>query len=156
MRLQQNVGCCDLVLELRPRTGVPRVLMGADIVPWPSIERVFTNPGDIIGREVISKPIALVSGAPNRAVLWLDRKTHTIANSGRECLLVLPVGVEGQHRRAIVLVSPGRAERMPTTPCLKAPRRISHAFAVIAVRPYRNEHPVIARRKCNVAARMAR
>src|SRR5690349_23683996 len=78
MRLYQHIGHGDLALEVGPRAGMPRILMVADVEPWPAIERVFLYPRDIIGHEIVAEPVALVGGAPGRAVR-LHRKPDAIA-----------------------------------------------------------------------------
>ena len=56
VRLDQNVGHGDLVGKVRPppATGTG-VLMIADIVPRPAVERPLLDAGDVIGREIVAQ-----------------------------------------------------------------------------------------------------
>ncbi len=67
MGLDEHVRDGDLVLEIRPLAAMTRVLVGADVVPGPAVERAFAHAGDVIGRHVVAEPVALVGRAPHRA-----------------------------------------------------------------------------------------
>ena len=49
MGLQQDVGNRDPVFEVRPRVGLGRVFVRADVVPRPAIERAFAHARDVVG-----------------------------------------------------------------------------------------------------------
>src|ERR1700675_3384535 len=52
MGLEQNVGHGDAVLEIGPRAAVPRIFVGADIVPGPAVKRAFSDPGDVVAGDI--------------------------------------------------------------------------------------------------------
>src|ERR1700730_3294635 len=132
MRLTQDVGDRHLVLQIGPLALVPGIFVAADIEPRPAIKRIFADARHVVGHEVIAEAVALIGGAPGRADLRLDRQADAITDSGRKYFLILAIGVERQHRRAIGLVTPDRAHRMLAAPGLKPARRRAAPLAVIA------------------------
>jgi hypothetical protein len=53
--------------------------------------------GDVVGWQVVAKPLALVGGAPQLAASGRNRHTHAIADAGSENAPVRALGVEGEH-----------------------------------------------------------
>src|SRR5262249_7533272 len=128
MRLQQHVGDRDLVLQVGARSDVPGILVGTDVEPWPAIERILADAGHIIAHRVVTEAVAFIGRAPGHVGLRLDRKPDAIADAGGKDALVLAVGIEGKHRRAVGLVAPGGAERTLALPAFQATRRGTHAL----------------------------
>src|SRR6266446_2174804 len=110
MGLDEHVGYGDLMLEIGPLACMPGVLIAADIEPRPSIERIFADPRDVVGHQIVAEAVALVGGAPRRAALRLDCEADAIADSRGEYFLVFAMGIERQHHGAIGFVTPGGAE----------------------------------------------
>src|SRR5207237_10074339 len=119
MSLDQHVGDGDLALEIGPLARMPGVFIAADIKPRPSIERIFADPGHVVGHQIVAEAVALVGGAPRRAALRLDGEADAIADAACEYLLVFAIGIKGQNCRAIGFLIPGGAERMAALPRLK-------------------------------------
>src|SRR6185437_1313379 len=131
-----------------------RVLMVADIKPRPAVEGVLPHARDIIGHEVVAEIVALVGRAPGRAVR-LHRKADAIADARGEQLLVLAVRIERQHRGAVGLRAPRRAERLLRAPGLQPAGRRAQPLRDVAGGADRHQHPLAVRREDNVAGRMA-
>src|SRR5690242_4155739 len=106
MRLDEHVRDRDLVLEVGPLAAAARILVGADVVPGPAIERALANAGDVVGRHVIAEAVALVGRAPQVAAPWRDRHANAVADAGRKDVAVLALRVEGEHRGAVGLIAP--------------------------------------------------
>src|ERR1700743_596147 len=119
----------------------------------PAVERAFFDARDIVGHEVVAEPVALVGRAPGRPGAGLNCEPDAIADAGRENLLVLAVGIEGQHRGAIGLISPGCAERLLAGPGLEPARRLTHAVPDIARRADRYQHGRVVRADVDVSCR---
>src|SRR6202451_3551914 len=66
MGLEQHVRDGDLVLQVRPLRGVTRSLVAADIVPGPAVIGALAHAGDVIGRHIVAKAVALIGRAPQR------------------------------------------------------------------------------------------
>ena len=98
-------GVVTRVREIGPLVLVARVLMIAEIVPGPAIERALRDRRRIVGRQVVAESVALVDGAPERAGSGLDRKARTIANAGRVDALMSAVGIESEHVGAALLIA---------------------------------------------------
>src|SRR6516164_3813720 len=95
-----------------------RVLVAADIKPRPAVERALPHTGDIVRHQIVAETVALVGGAPGQAALRLDGEPDTVSDAGSIKLPVLPLRIEGEHRRAFRLIAPGRAERLRARPRL--------------------------------------
>src|SRR5664279_1392022 len=78
VRLQQDIGDGDLVLEIGARAGKAGILVGADVEPGPAVERPLLYAGDIVGHQIIAEAIALVGRTPGRAVGRRNRKTNAV------------------------------------------------------------------------------
>ena len=96
VRLDEHVGHDHLVLQLGVLALVPRVLVGADVIPGPAVEAAFLDVGDVVGHQVVAQPVALVDRGPELAGLGMDRQADGVADARGEDPLVLAVGVEGQ------------------------------------------------------------
>src|SRR5262249_45528396 len=117
MGLEQDVWHRDLVLKVRSLALVPRIFVGADVVPRPAVECALANPGDVVGRNVVADRVALVGRAPHVAI-GTDRKADAIADTGGVDATVAAIGVEHQNSGTIGLGTPGCAERMLRRPRL--------------------------------------
>src|SRR5271166_1728620 len=151
MRLDQDIGDGNLVLEVGPLPGMMRIFMAADVIPGPAVSGALAHTRHVIGHEVVAEPVAFVGGAPGHPSGRLDREADAVADSGREQLLVLALGIEGENGGAVGLLAPGRAQRMRTDPLWQAARRITYALGVIAGGADRDEHARIIRREDDVA-----
>src|SRR5271166_4364111 len=100
VRLNKNVGNNHLVLEFRVFSFVPGVLIRPKVVPWPAVETAFLDVGDIVGHEIVTQPVALVSRSPELPGPGMNRQAHGIANARGEGPLVLAVRVEGENHSA--------------------------------------------------------
>src|ERR1700681_2823512 len=96
MGLQQNVRNRYLVPEIGPRAAVPRVLIGADVIPWPAVERALPDPREVVGRDIVADTVALIGGAPHLA-RRIDCETDAIADAGGVDVAVAAVRIERQH-----------------------------------------------------------
>src|SRR6266702_7087475 len=155
MRLDQNVGHSDLVLEVGPRSPVARVLVGADVIPGPAVEGAFAHAGDVVGREIIAEAIALVGRAPKLAGHRVHRHADAIADAGCESSLALALRIEDEHVGAVGLGSPGRAQGLLLLP--PAERRLigsAQAVAGIGGGAHRDEHPRAVLGEDDVAGRV--
>src|SRR5580704_13956112 len=104
MRLQQNIRSNDLVLQLGMLALVTRILVPADIPPWPAIEPAVLHVRDVVGNEIIAKRVTFIDRAPELARLGIDGESATgIANAGGVDAHARTVGVEFQNVRAIFL-----------------------------------------------------
>src|SRR6202021_2198882 len=97
---------------------VPRVLAVAGIVPGPTVERARAHPRQVIRRQIVAEPVALVGRAPDIAGPRLDREADAVADAGRENPPALPLRIEDQHIRATPLAAPGGAEGVSSFPTL--------------------------------------
>src|SRR5580704_14017622 len=61
---------------------VARVLMLADVVPWPAIKAVLLDARDVVRRKIVAQSVTLVDRAPQHASLRLNRQSHGITNAG--------------------------------------------------------------------------
>src|SRR3984957_17559811 len=113
------------------------VLMVTDVKPGPSIEGTIAHPRNIVRNEIISQTIALIGRAPHVSGCGMDRKADAVADARSKDAWILSVGIESQHRCAIGLVAPTRAQRMLTAPPLQASRRSTHPLRIIARRAHR-------------------
>src|SRR5271166_5354155 len=116
VRLNENVGNNHLVLEFRVFSLVPGVLIRPKVVPWPAVETAFLDVGDIVGHEIVTQPVALVSRSPELPGPGMNRQAHGIANARGEGPLVLAVRVEGENHSAAlfgmdILRPPGGQDR---------------------------------------------
>ena len=89
-------GTMHLVLELGMLALVPRVLVGAEVVPGPAIEAPFLDMGDVVGDQVVAQAVALVDRGPELAGLRMDRQADGVADARGVDPLVRAVGVERQ------------------------------------------------------------
>src|ERR1700733_563076 len=155
VRLDEDVGNGDLVLQVRPLAFVPRVLVGADIVPGPAVERAFAYAGDVVGRRVVADAVALVGRAPQRAAAGRNRHADAVTDAVGIDALVLAVGIERQNVGALGFAAPGRAERMARHEVLQlAAGKFAHAVGDIGGRAGRHKHCLAVRREHDVAGMM--
>src|SRR5581483_7344208 len=82
VRLDQDVGNGDLVLEVGPLTDVMRILVAADIKPWPAVERALLHAGDVVRNEIVAKAVTLVGRAIDVAGGRMNREPHAISDPG--------------------------------------------------------------------------
>src|SRR5205085_1064078 len=94
MRLEQDVGNDDLVLEVGPLALVARVFVRADVIPGPAVEAAFAHARDVVGRQIVAEPVALVGRAPQVAGGRMHREAGAVADASGENLLVLALGIE--------------------------------------------------------------
>ena len=73
-----------------------RILIAADIEPWPAIEGAFAHSGHKIGHKVVAEAVALVDRAPELTGR-LHRHPDAVAQTGRKEPLVLALRREGEH-----------------------------------------------------------
>ncbi len=130
--------------------------MIADIVPRPAIEPALAHPRDVIGRQIVAEPVALVGRAPEIAGLRLDGEADAVAQAGGEAAPIAAAGIENENVGAAILIAPARAEpmrRLPTTKLVRTFPR--HALCDVRGRADRDEHALAVRREHDVARRMA-
>jgi hypothetical protein len=84
----------------------PLILIGADIVSVPTVERAFPDAGDVVAGNIVAQVVALIVRAPEIAV-GADGETHAIANSRCEHGAVLAAGRKLQEIGAIGFDTPG-------------------------------------------------
>src|SRR4029077_20457739 len=126
------IGDRDLVFQVRSLAAAARILVGADVVPGPAVERAFTHARDVVGWNVIAEPVALIGRAPEFAAPWRDRHADAVADAGREDVAVLALRIEREHCGAVGLIAPGGAEPMRGLPGLQFRRaQLSHSVADI-------------------------
>src|ERR1019366_10753195 len=99
-----------------PLAGVPRILVRPDIPPGPAIESALAHARDVIGRQIVAEPVALVGRAPQIAGGGIDREADAIADAGRENAPALALRIEHQHVGALALAAPGGAEGLVLLP----------------------------------------
>ena len=103
MRLDEQVGDDDLVLQLGVLAGVARVLVRTEIEPWPAVEAAILDARDVVGREQIAELVALVRGAPELAGFGIHGEADGIADSGRVNAFTFPIGRELEDSRPALL-----------------------------------------------------
>ena len=104
MRLQEHIRHNDLALQLGVLAFVPRVLVGAHVVPRPAVEAVFFHRGDIVRNEVVAQAVTLVGGAPELAGGGMDGLADAVADAGGVDLQELALGGELEDVRAVELL----------------------------------------------------
>src|ERR1700728_4523525 len=82
VRLDQDVGNGDLVLQVRPLARMMRIFVVADIEPRPPIARDFPHAGDVVGDKVVAESVALVSRTISVGSCWMNSKPDAIADAG--------------------------------------------------------------------------
>ena len=102
-----------------------RILIAADIEPWPAIEGAFAHSGHKIGHKVVAEAVALVDRAPELAGPRLHRHSDAVAQTRRKEPLVLALRREGEHEGAVGV---------------RSPWSIYRPLAGIAARSDRNKH----------------
>src|SRR3954465_9429151 len=84
MRLEQDVGDGHPSGEIRSRTLMARILVVADVVPWPAIEGVLLDLRRIFERGVVAELVAFVDGAPQALGRRLQGDAGAIPQPGRK------------------------------------------------------------------------
>jgi hypothetical protein len=107
VRLQDDVRCDDLGLQLRVCTHQARVLVTAHVPPWPAVESIFLHAGDVVGNEVVAEPVTLVGGAPELTGCWIDGFADAVANAAGVDLEELALGGELKNIGAVKFVGMG-------------------------------------------------
>src|SRR5208337_3466485 len=79
MRLEQRVGNANFSGEIGPLALVARVLVRADVEPWPTVKAALRDTGRIVGRKVVAESVALVDDAPQGAARRLDGQPRAVA-----------------------------------------------------------------------------
>src|SRR5580658_2402984 len=79
-----------------------RIRMAADVVRRPAVKAAFLYVGNIVGREVVAKIVALIRGAPEIAVIGLNCFADAIADASRVDALTGAIGIEFQNISAIL------------------------------------------------------
>src|SRR5450756_2285320 len=82
MRLQQHIGNGDLALEVGTLPGVMGILVVADIIPGPSVERPFAYPRHVIRHQIVAERVALVGRAIEVAGFGMNRETDAVTDAG--------------------------------------------------------------------------
>ena len=129
-----------------------RIGVLTDIIPRPAVEAARADPRRVIRRQVISHPIALVGGAPQRLRLRLNCESDAVANAGCDQRQRPACRGEAEHRGPAFLVAVGSSGL----------RRVA-AAAALAQHPSRHvrrrtdahEQGAIVRRYCQIPRRMA-
>src|ERR1700683_2033163 len=130
MGLEEQVRNSDLVFEIGTLATMTWILVGADVIPGPSVERAVAHAGDVVGRNVVPEAVALVGRAPHRAVNGFNRHADAVANPGRVYATILTLRIECENVGAVGLVSrrgPKRVIRLPFLQIRRAP--LSHSVA---------------------------
>ena len=102
VRVQQDVGRDDLVLEFGMLALVPGILMAAHVPPGPAVEAALLHMGDVVGNQVVAQSVAFVDRAPQLAGLRIRRKPHAVANAVGVNLHARAVGIELQNVGAVL------------------------------------------------------
>src|SRR5437764_14723696 len=82
----------------------PRIGMSAHIEPGPAVKAPVLDMGDVIGNEIIAKPIALIGRTPEFAGCGIEGNADRIANAGSINAKPGTVGIEFENVGAIRLV----------------------------------------------------
>src|SRR5207248_8735420 len=94
MRLHQDVGNDDLVLQLRVLSFMTRVLMAADVIPGPAVEASILDVRDVLRRKIVADVVTFVDGTPRLARFGIDGNSDAIANAGGEDAASRAIGIE--------------------------------------------------------------
>src|SRR5271166_7069423 len=125
--------------------------MVADVEPRPAIEGARFDMGDVVGRQVVPQPVALVDRAEQRSGFRLDRLTRTVAQPGCKGLRLAAVQPVGEHIRTPLLVAPGSAEPVRGLPRRQAAGWLGwHAAPEVARRADRDIERAAVRRGSEV------
>src|ERR1700722_6076004 len=103
MRMEDDIGCYDLILELGMLSRMARILMFAHVPPGPAIKAASLPTGDVIGNEIVPQPIALIDRTPQRTGRRLDCESYAIPDAIGIHTHRRTVGIEFQHIGAILL-----------------------------------------------------
>src|SRR3954449_6871011 len=82
---------------------VPRVLVIADVIPWPAIESARSHAADVIRHESVTELVALVYAHPQLVSPGTKLDADRVANSPGKYLLPRAVRIELEDARAIRL-----------------------------------------------------
>src|ERR1700689_5219431 len=126
VRLEQDIRNGDLSFQIGTLAGVVRILIAADIVPGPAVERALAYPGNVVRHQIVAQTVAFIGRAIEVAGLGVNGKPHAIADTGGEYARILAVGIEHEHISAIALAPPACAERVLACPGRQSTRRLSH------------------------------
>src|SRR6202030_156660 len=74
-----------------------RILTGADVVPGPAVEATVAHAGDVVRRQIVAEPVALVDRGPEFAGRGVDRQADRIADAGGEAAHAAAVRIEFQN-----------------------------------------------------------
>src|ERR1700686_1141594 len=99
VRLDKNVGNGYFPLEIGPFAGVMRILVAADIEPWPAVECAFVHAGDVIRHEIVAQTVAFVGGAIYVAAGGMNGHPDAIADAGGEDFRIRSVSIERENVR---------------------------------------------------------
>ena len=134
MRLEQQVGRdrrLDLVGRELREAGL-RVL--ADIGVGPAVEPALLHADQVIGRQIVAEPVALLHDRPQLAGLRMKGERGRVARAGGDGRLVRAVGVEALDRR-LGLGLDAEIARRADADKEAAGLRVDRQMAVLVARP---------------------
>src|SRR3984885_10226198 len=73
VRMEDDIGRYDFILELGMLSCVARILVFAYVPPGPAVKTAVFYSGNVVGDEVVAQPIAFIDRAPQPPCLLLDR-----------------------------------------------------------------------------------
>src|SRR5690606_24625534 len=81
MRLQEHIRNRHPSGKIGPGALMARVLIGANVIPWPTVECPIPYSRGVLERNVVPKTVTLVDDAPQRTRLRLHGHSGTIAQA---------------------------------------------------------------------------
>jgi hypothetical protein len=150
VRLKENVRDSHFTSKVGTLAGMARILMRAEVVPGPAVQRPRAHARRVIRNEVITQSVALVGRAPYIGAFGVYGKCDAIADAGcKYPRRLFAFDIECQHVRPIGLPTPGRAESVPAFPTANLRRRFLRLGLV--TNPDQLENAVILRRQRRLA-----
>src|SRR5712672_1038042 len=80
---------------------VARILMIADVIPWPAVKSAGTHAADVVGWQIFADLIPLVCAHPKLVCAWPKRDADGVANSPSVNLSPAAVRIKLEDARAI-------------------------------------------------------
>src|SRR5690606_33564264 len=106
MRLQEHIRNRHLSGKIGPGALMARVLVGANVIPWPTVECPIRYSCGVLERNVVPKTVTLVDDAPQRTRLWLHGHSGTVAQARGHHPAVAAVRIVGADLGAAFLRAP--------------------------------------------------